>query len=384
MSAPLATIGNPGPAGSSCKPPIAKIDDALEEEQRVRIWNFLSGPGWKFGWKSDSKKDPYSFWHKHFAGNTLPDHYARDGKERQYDCADELRRRAPILHELWSDLEKHVIPGHVLTRCYANGQPYGSEGSIHTDSLSANSRTIIFYPHSAWHPNWGGETLFFDKEQTDVIAAVYPRPNRLLVFSGTIPHVARGLSPICPALRITLMFKTEGLFVEDKHRAFLVDELKLNQVQHSGRDFYAHLKGTYELLRAWGNPEPVCLAGLFHSIYGTWHLRHRAFPIERREVIRDLIGEEAESLAYAFCVAERPKDLVAHAQSFESEIAITDHNAKSSLRLSCAQLNGLLEIEAANLLEQRCNARALLEQIGRANISAPAKRAISTYLTSRN
>src|SRR6202023_728306 len=106
MSAPLATFGNPSPAESSCKPAIAKIDDALEEEQRVRIWNFLSVPGWKFGWKSDPKKDPYSFWHKHFAGNRLPDHYAKNGKERSYDCADELLHTAPLLHELWTDLEK--------------------------------------------------------------------------------------------------------------------------------------------------------------------------------------------------------------------------------------------------------------------------------------
>src|SRR5258708_39850337 len=79
----------------------------------------------------------------------------------------------------------------------------------HRLSLSANSRTIIFYPHSAWHPNWGGETLFFNKDQTDVVAAVYPRPNRLLVFSGTIPHVARGLSRVSPALRIPLMLQAE-------------------------------------------------------------------------------------------------------------------------------------------------------------------------------
>src|SRR5260370_32854608 len=78
-------------------------------------------------------------------------------------------------------------------------------------------------------------------------------------ISGTIPHVARGLSRVCPALRITLMFKAERLFVEDKYRAFLVDELRLNRVQHSGRDFYTHLVGTYALLRTWGTPEPVCL-----------------------------------------------------------------------------------------------------------------------------
>jgi len=267
-----------------------------------------------------------------------------------------------------------------LTRCYANGAPHGSEGSIHTDSVSDQSRTVIYYPHTKWHPNWGGETLFFNKEQTDVVACVYPRPNRLLVFSGTIPHVARSVSRVCPVLRVTLMFKTERAPAEQPYREFLVDELKLDQVRHSGRDFYSHLSGTYALLKSWNDPEPLCLAGLFHSIYGTWHLRHKAFPIERREVIRDLIGEEAEALAYAFCVIERPRMLIANIDA--PEIEFVDHSTSQPLRLSRTQFGQLLEIEAANLLEQRGNVRAELASIVRSDISIGAKQAITRFLES--
>jgi SM-20-related protein len=31
----------------------------------------------------------------------------------------------------------------------------------------------------------------------------------MLMFEGTLPHVARGVSRICPVMRVTLMFKTE-------------------------------------------------------------------------------------------------------------------------------------------------------------------------------
>ena len=55
----------------------------------------------------------------------------------------------------------------------------------------------------------GGETVFFNREKTDIIACVYPKPNRLVIFRGNFPHVARGVSRTCPALRIALMFKTE-------------------------------------------------------------------------------------------------------------------------------------------------------------------------------
>lgn len=191
------------------KPRISIIDNLLNEEKRKQICEFLSQGGWRFGWKSDAKADQFSFWHKHFAGNVYPDNYAKDGKEQQYDCADELQRKVPLLHDMWRGLQTRALRGHVLVRCYANGYPFGSEGSLHADSLSDRSFTCVYYPHDKWHPNWGGETVFFNKEKTDIIASVFPRPNRLLMFEGTLQHVARGVSRVCPMMRVTLMFKTE-------------------------------------------------------------------------------------------------------------------------------------------------------------------------------
>jgi SM-20-related protein len=50
--------------------------------------------------------------------------------------------------------------------------------------------------------------VFFTQDGSDILASIYPKPNRLIVFPGAIPHVARGISRTCPKLRITLMFKT--------------------------------------------------------------------------------------------------------------------------------------------------------------------------------
>jgi SM-20-related protein len=43
-----------------------------------------------------------------------------------------------------------------------------------------------------------------------VIKAVVPKPDRLVVFPGTIPHVARPIYAAAIPWRITLMFKTLG------------------------------------------------------------------------------------------------------------------------------------------------------------------------------
>ena len=188
---------------------LTRIDNLLQDDQRKQVYNFVNGSGWKFGWKSRTNTDVYSFWHKHFAGAMQPDHPSLDRRAEVYDCADELQRNAPLLHTFWRGLEKTALKGHMLVRCYANGHTYGSDGSLHTDSASSRSFTSIYYPHERWSPNWGGETVFFNSDETDIIASMYPKPNRLVIFSGTIPHVARGVSRICPVLRITLMFKTE-------------------------------------------------------------------------------------------------------------------------------------------------------------------------------
>lgn len=194
---------------SGDSPTIARVDNVLREDQRKKLYDFLAGSGWKFGWKSRPDGNEFSFWHKHFAGAIRPDHPALDRHDEPYDCAEELSRAAPLLHTFWLGLAKTVLKGHTLVRCYANGLSYGSDGALHTDSVASNSFTTIYYPHDRWSPNWGGETVFFDQDEEDVVAAIYPKPNRLVTFQGTIPHVARGVSRMCPVLRITLMFKTE-------------------------------------------------------------------------------------------------------------------------------------------------------------------------------
>jgi SM-20-related protein len=189
------------------------FDNVLPDEERRRVNNLLfsggGSAGWTFGWKSHTQKDAFSFWHRHFAG------YLKF-EDEHYDCEPELAK-FPLLHTFWQLLAAKTLQGHRLVRCYANGQAYGSDGTLHVDAAAPNNYTCVYYPHREWHPDWAGETVFFNRDRTDVIATVYPRPNRLAVFDGTLPHVARGVSRTCPVLRVTLMFKTDTL--DDKQKS---------------------------------------------------------------------------------------------------------------------------------------------------------------------
>lgn len=187
-------------------PQISVSDNFLNADEQKSLWDFLNEPGWAFGAFSDQEKGSRYFY-KHFAG------YQRDPSKEGQPTAfeDELRERFPQIARVWDRLKQGPLQGHVLSRCYANGMPSGVEGALHLDSNLDTHLTTIYYPHLSWHPNFAGETVFFDKAGADIVAAVYPRPNRLVIFSGTIPHVARPASRKGPDLRITLMFKTMPL-----------------------------------------------------------------------------------------------------------------------------------------------------------------------------
>lgn len=183
---------------------VAIHDDFLSSDEQQAVLAFLRGPGWSYGAFSDPAPDAPRYWYKHFAG------YVKDGLE-SHDPARieaELERNAPLAGAVWRRIQSLILPGHDLTRCYANGYPFGAEGGLHLDSNIRTHFTALYYPHLSWHPNYAGETVFFNETGTDIIASVFPRPNRLVVFPGTVPHVARAVSRKCPELRMTLMFKT--------------------------------------------------------------------------------------------------------------------------------------------------------------------------------
>lgn len=81
--------------------------------------------------------------------------------------------------------------------------------------------------------------------------------------------------------------------------------LGTEDVPHTGEGFFTHLLAVYRDLKKWGCEEPVCLAGLFHSVYGTEGFRTFCLPLERRGEVRGLIGEHAEKVAYVNCVMDR-------------------------------------------------------------------------------
>jgi SM-20-related protein len=182
---------------------IQAIDNFLPPAEHQAVWAFLNQGGWSFG--AYSKDDGAKYFYKHFAG------FRQSGAEYGQPAAIEAELAPhPLVEAVWTRLKSGPAAGHALGRCYANGMPPGTEGGLHLDSNVPSHLTAIYYPHPSWDPDLAGETLFYNAARDEVLAAVYPKPNRMVIFPGTIPHVARPVSVRARDMRITLMFKTAG------------------------------------------------------------------------------------------------------------------------------------------------------------------------------
>lgn len=69
--------------------------------------------------------------------------------------------------------------------------------------------------------------------------------------------------------------------------------------QHGNDYFIAHCMGVYTILKQMGSPLEICIAGLYHSVYGTEHFT----PVTRltKHTVKEYIGERSEDLVSTFC-----------------------------------------------------------------------------------
>jgi hypothetical protein len=91
-----------------------------------------------------------------------------------------------------------------------------------------------------------------------------------------------------------------------------IQALGYDEVPHGSRQadlangsFWDHLVGVEEVMRGWGMPETLCLAGLYHSVYGTEGFQLYTLPLTEREVVRSVIGERGELAVFYNCVMDR-------------------------------------------------------------------------------
>jgi hypothetical protein len=245
----------------------------------------------------------------------------------------------------------------------------------HIDSNCINDKTMLYYINVDWVFEWEGETHFSNDELDDIVYSSAFKPGRLLFFNATIPHKSSQPSSSSKTFRYTLAIKltspnsftfNQGIelkdfiinnveFTQEEHRAIKFVKSLTEHIPHSQSNFFIHSLNTFQILKSQNRPQEVCLAGLFHSIYGTEFVNPNVELT--RETVQGYIGSEAEHLVKLFCDSQpRQQILIENVLNYQKEL----HQK-------------LLFLEYANLIDQYlrtgryldtiCNVKTKLDQL---------------------
>jgi len=285
------------------------FDDALSIDLYRELLSATQSIGWRFGWNTPSNPNT-RYWH-HEVG--------RGVKENTQDISENVRQhplRAFGLYQDW--LLSHLVPADTkILRYYLNAHTYGTDGWPHTDTDRNDELTAILYLNMDWKPEWCGETVVFNANG-DIAASVLPHANRIMTFPSNALHAPRPLSKSFEDLRKVLVVKMgaprdgsaffRGRHIlteeENRHLNYLI-ELGADKRNQSIRTLLQHFWGTYNLLKMRNADHDLCIAGLYHAIYGTSVFR-ADIPVDR-ENLRARIGERSERLVWLFCSLKRPQ-----------------------------------------------------------------------------
>lgn len=312
------------------------IDNFFPADVAEDLFDYVRRMKWSYYWRSNNSMG-YAHWNHDIA---------KAGTANGLNIEDRLNG---VVAEAWNFIKSSYLPDHILLRCYANAHTYGVEGYPHTDSRRSQDTTVVVYLNKDWRREWGGETLIYNG--SNIESATLPVFNRAVIFDANKWHCARGVTRICPEQRRTLMFKAAKRNA-DTNRDELQQLLQKHGAQrfnHKNGSLANHLLTTYDLLKAAGQPDAVCLAGGAHSVFGTNAFKKVCFDQAAREELIGTIGSDATELVELFGSIDRPRTLIENMGSDGAELRLTDGG---TVRVNKLQLDALVMIECANLSEQ--------------------------------
>ncbi|KAJ8601201.1 hypothetical protein CTAYLR_003245 [Chrysophaeum taylorii] len=123
-------------------------------------------------------------------------------------------------------------------------------------------------------------------------------------------------------------------------------------IWHKHGSFLDHLRDVWVMLCAWEQPQSWCRLGLFHSAYSNSFVSMNLYDATKdRSNLASLVGPEAETLVYKFCVINRQQ----LEDEVEAELTIRD---TTSTHIHTGERVELSSVEAA-----ACVAETIADQM---------------------
>ena len=119
-----------------------------------------------------------------------------------------------------------------------------------------------------------------------------------------------------------------------------------------------HLANTASLLQQWGNRDALCIAGLYHAVYGTDGIRGELVTLARRGAIAEIIGVEAEAIVHVYAACDR--DAFHPRIGTPREAQFVDRFTATEYSIPVEMLSDFCELTLANELELARSSSAFL------------------------
>lgn len=161
----------------------------------------------------------------------MSDNYMEKGQRCDYEITSQMWENpgaSMFFNLLSSSAPYYDFKGRALHRSivdFGTGDRYGCY-------IHKNHDIVLYYANVKWDDEWGGETLFYDKEN-NLICVIPYTPNRMVVFDGDIVYRFNGLSRTAPKYNINV----STFFWKENFYAM--------KVLKEGRDFHRMKIGDY-------------------------------------------------------------------------------------------------------------------------------------------
>jgi len=145
-----------------------------------------------------------AFTHTEIARPDVVDH-----RHWAYNMPLEKSKHLPLVIVANQVIDSLFKEKYKIYRSYCNVATHGDMLYPHTDCMpNAKEMTALWFVQDEWNYEWGGETIFYNKEN-DAEVVVTPKPGRLAIFDGAINHAGNAPHKVCTKPRYTFALKYE-------------------------------------------------------------------------------------------------------------------------------------------------------------------------------
>jgi hypothetical protein len=185
------------------------FDDVLTKKEHENLFKSIKMLKWTNMWSSvlgsERESGPWHWNHTFFeARQNMP--------AMTIEQLAEMDKLYPDLTALYAkimDLSKKYVGKCDILRLYSNCNPYGTNAYVHQDD---GDYTAIYYPCTEWESEWEGGTCFYERDENkrlDAIRYVSYKPNRMVIFTGRIPHRGMPVDRRCILPRYVIASKLQ-------------------------------------------------------------------------------------------------------------------------------------------------------------------------------